>query len=113
MTTEEPTQPTEPAPRRLLRTRSDRVIAGVCGGIARYLRVDATVVRVVTVASLVIGGLGLILYLAALLVVPEEDSERPAPVNRGGGVAVAAIAALIVLGLIVVPGVGFFAGWIV
>src|SRR5436305_1078786 len=51
------TQPT-PEPRRLTRSSSDKVIGGVCAGIAKYLNVDVTVVRVVAVLlALVVGGL--------------------------------------------------------
>lgn len=64
-------------PRRLERSRDDRAVAGVCAGVARYLGVDATVVRVVTVALLAFGGFGAFLYLAAWLLVPEQGAERP------------------------------------
>jgi phage shock protein PspC (stress-responsive transcriptional regulator) len=60
-------------PRRLYRSRSDRVIAGVCGGLARYFRIDPVIVRVVAVALVFLGGAGVLLYLAAVLMVPDED----------------------------------------
>lgn len=58
------------------RSRDDRMIAGVCGGLARYLNVDPVVVRVVTAALTVVGGVGFVLYIAAWLLVPEEGSAR-------------------------------------
>ncbi len=62
--------------RKLYRARDERMIGGVCGGLARYLGMDPTIVRLLFVLSLfVIPGAipGLILiYLALLLVVPEE-----------------------------------------
>jgi phage shock protein C len=72
---EEPTM-TEPArgPRRLYRSRSDRMIAGVCGGLADYLGVDPTVVRLLTVASLLLPGPQVLAYLLAWILVPEEPA---------------------------------------
>ncbi len=83
-------------PRRLERSRDDRAVAGVCAGVARYLGVDATVVRVVTVALLAFGGFGAFLYLAAWLLVPEQGSERPllGPIDQRRTVQVAAIVVL-------------------
>jgi phage shock protein PspC (stress-responsive transcriptional regulator) len=66
-----------PQPRRLERSRQDRVLAGVCGGLARYLGVDPVLVRIVVVAAMVFGGFGAVAYLAAWLLVPEEGAERP------------------------------------
>ena len=62
------------APKRLTRSRDDRMISGVCGGLARYLNVDATLIRVLMVVALVVGffapGLA---YLIAWALIPEED----------------------------------------
>lgn len=61
--------------RRLYRSRDDRMIAGVCGGIARYLDLDATIVRLVAVALLIFGNAAtLIAYIAMAVVVPEEPA---------------------------------------
>ena len=49
--------------RRLYRSRTDRKIAGVCGGLAQYLNVDPTVVRIIFLVLLFIGGGGLLIYL--------------------------------------------------
>jgi phage shock protein PspC (stress-responsive transcriptional regulator) len=83
-------------PRRLERSRDDRAIAGVCAGLARYLDVDATVVRVVTVALLAFGGFGAFLYLAAWLLVPEQGAARPllGPIDQRRTVQIAAIVTL-------------------
>ena len=58
---------------RLYRCRSDRVIAGVCGGLANYLGMDPTIVRIIAVALLLlgVGSLG-VAYIVAWLVIPEE-----------------------------------------
>ena len=59
--------------KRLYRTNaSDAVLCGVCGGIARYLNVDPTVVRVVTALLVACAGLSLWVYIIAALIMPPE-----------------------------------------
>jgi phage shock protein C len=48
-------------------------IAGVCGGIAEYLNVDPTIVRVIFVALAIAGGHGLLLYIALWLIMPKPE----------------------------------------
>ncbi len=67
-----PTPPPAPAPRKLYRSRSDRMIGGVCGGLAAYLGVDSTVVRLIAVATILLPGPSIIAYLLAWIIVPEE-----------------------------------------
>ncbi len=62
----------EPAPRKLYRSRSDRAIAGVCGGLAEYLRVDPLAVRLLTLFLIVFGGLSVWIYIILWLIVPQE-----------------------------------------
>lgn len=58
---------------KLRRSRNDRMVAGVCGGIARMFGMDAALVRILLVAATLLGfGAGAVLYLIAWLVVPEE-----------------------------------------
>jgi phage shock protein C len=59
-------------PTRLYRSRSERMIAGVCGGLAAYFGVDPTLVRILALATFLIPGSGVIAYLVAWLIVPEE-----------------------------------------
>lgn len=67
-----------PPPRKLTRSRGDKFLGGVCGGVARYLNMDPTLVRVLwVVLSLVTSGAGLLVYLVMLFVVPEEDQVPP------------------------------------
>ena len=67
----EPTQ--SKAPFRLHRSRTDRMIGGVCGGLAESLGVDAGLIRIGPVALTVLGaGAGVVLYVAAWLLAPEE-----------------------------------------
>ncbi|MFN2146587.1 MAG: PspC domain-containing protein [Anaerolineales bacterium] len=58
--------------RRLYRSRSDRMVAGVAGGLAEYLNIDSTIVRLLFVFFALAGGPGLLVYIVMLLVVPEE-----------------------------------------
>jgi phage shock protein PspC (stress-responsive transcriptional regulator) len=59
-------------PRRLCRPAHDRMLAGVASGLARYLGVDVTVVRIMLVVLCFVGGIGVPFYLASWLLVPEE-----------------------------------------
>jgi phage shock protein C len=54
------------------RSRSEKMVAGVCGGLAAYFGVDPTVVRVVFAAITVLGGAGVLLYLVLWAVMPME-----------------------------------------
>lgn len=69
--------------RKLMRSRTDEKIAGVCGGFAEYLDIDSTLVRLIWVAALFLGGGGLIAYLVAWIVMPlepeKEGASSPAP----------------------------------
>ena len=58
--------------RRLFRSRDDRMIAGVAGGLGEFLTLDPTVVRLLLVASIFFGGTGILVYIAMMLIVPEE-----------------------------------------
>ncbi len=58
--------------RKLRRSRSERMIAGVCGGIGEYLHVDAPVIRLAFVGLTLFGGAGAVVYLAAWIVMPLE-----------------------------------------
>jgi phage shock protein PspC (stress-responsive transcriptional regulator) len=59
-------------PRKLYRSRTDRKLAGVCGGLGQYFNTDATLIRVLFVVLAVLGGSGPILYLALWIIVPNE-----------------------------------------
>lgn len=57
----------------LSRSSSNRVIAGVCGGLAEYFRVDPILVRLVWLALVLAGGAGIIMYIIALIIMPEKQ----------------------------------------
>ena len=76
--------------KRLVRTRKGRLLAGVCSGIAEYVGIDVTVVRLVFVAlGVVTFGVGVLIYLAAWIVIPEEGEDQSIAENMlkktGGG----------------------------
>jgi phage shock protein C len=58
--------------KRLYRARDDRMIAGVCAGLAQYLDVDPTIVRLLFVLGFVAGGATFWAYLVMMLIVPEQ-----------------------------------------
>lgn len=65
--------------RRLYRCRHDRRLAGVAGGIAEYFDADPTLVRILWILSIFLGGTGLLLYLAMAIIVPLESETGFAP----------------------------------
>lgn len=73
---------------RLYRSRTDRQISGVVGGIAEYFDVDASLLRIAFVLMSIIGGFGLTLYIALWLIMPEApkyiqvDGEKPKRKNK-------------------------------
>lgn len=66
-------------PRRLRRSRNDRWVGGVCGGLAEYLNMDATLVRVaVVIIALVTAAIPVAaIYVLMMLLIPEADSQQP------------------------------------
>jgi phage shock protein C len=73
-----PAPPGAPAPRTVRRSRGDRVIAGVCGGLGRYLAIDPVLLRVAFIILALANGLGLIAYVVAWVAIPEEGADQPA-----------------------------------
>ena len=60
--------------RKLVRSRTNRMLCGVCGGVGEYLNVDPTLVRLLWVLCSLAGcGTGLIIYIAAALIIPEDN----------------------------------------
>jgi len=56
--------------KRLYKSRRDRIIDGVCGGIGEYLGIDPTIIRIIFLLLFFVGGAGLILYIAGMLIIP-------------------------------------------
>ena len=57
---------------RLYKSKNNKMIAGVCGGIAEYFNVDATLIRLAWLLAVFFGGSGLVLYIMAMIIVPER-----------------------------------------
>lgn len=87
--------------RQLYRSRTNRIIAGVAGGIGEYLGVDPTIVRLIWVVLALTGGVGIIAYFAAWIIIPEcprqEASEPPENISTKTGLMIGLI--LVALGV--------------
>jgi phage shock protein PspC (stress-responsive transcriptional regulator) len=127
---EAPTQPTEsqseaqraPQPRRLRRSSSDRVLAGVSGGLGSYFGVDPVIFRIGFALSVFFGGIGAVAYLLLAVFVPTDgDPDRAqrigARLQRAGiwrGLGIVALALVAICGLFALAGGAAFAvalGW--
>ena len=104
-TTPLPEPPEAPSSRRLTRSSSDRVIAGVAGGLGRYFSIDPVVVRIAFIVGAFFGGAGVIAYGAAWLLVPSDDGK-----SRGDAAGVARRLG-IALGMLVLTGVALVGGF--
>jgi phage shock protein PspC (stress-responsive transcriptional regulator) len=66
--------------KKLFRSKSDKFLGGVCGGLADYFQIDSNLIRVLFVILAFAGGAAIILYIAALIIIPEnpaqEDNQR-------------------------------------
>ena len=65
--------------KRLYRSRDDRMIAGVCGGLGEYFNIDPTIVRLVLLFLTLWGGGGVLVYFLAWIVIPEQPVNAKAP----------------------------------
>lgn len=64
---------------KLFRSEKDRMIGGVCGGLAEYFSIDSTIVRLIFALIVIYGGSGLILYIILWIVVPTESEVKHTP----------------------------------
>lgn len=108
--------------RVLRRSREDRVLGGVSGGLGRYFGVDPILIRLAWVALVLVGGSGVLLYIIAWIIIPEEkvgehigtvpatttDSAMAMRLLIGGGLIVIGAALLLRL---VIPGIEFRYVW--
>lgn len=63
--------------RKLRRSRNDKILAGVCGGIGEYFNIDSTIVRLAFVLMAFMGGFGMVAYIVAIFIMPEKESYKP------------------------------------
>ena len=115
-----PPPPPGPPRRRLTRSTTDRYLGGVAGGLGEYFAIDSVIVRIGLIALTLLGGAGVVLYLAALLLVPSEDGtqstfSRYTQRADGGRTQALSVIALIVIGCVVfiaLAAAGAVVGWI-
>ena len=63
--------------RKLYRSQTQRMIAGVCGGLAEYFNLDATLMRVLFLLLAVFGGSGIVIYIVMWIIVPDASNAPP------------------------------------
>ncbi|MCL4246758.1 MAG: PspC domain-containing protein [Anaerolineae bacterium] len=73
--------------KRLVRSKTDRQISGVCAGIAQYFELDPTVVRLIFVVATILGGPGLLIYIVLAIVMPEESSDSVIEKSKNDDIA--------------------------
>lgn len=61
------------APKRLKRSLTDKMLAGVCGGLAKYFEIDTTLIRLIFAFAAIFAGTGILAYLVMWIIVPKED----------------------------------------
>lgn len=61
--------------KRLYKSKSDKMICGVCGGIAQYFGIDSTLVRLIVAVLCITGGTGVLFYILASFIIPENPEE--------------------------------------
>lgn len=103
MDTNRPTNPNQIGT-RIYRSETNRMLAGVCGGIARYLNIDVTLVRLFFVLFSLAGGSGVLLYIILAIVIPSDSQAAPGtlaatPGASNGQSALVIGAGLLILGL--------------
>ena len=73
--------------KKLMRSRTDKKIAGVCGGFADYFEVDVTLLRILWLMLVCIGGWGVIGYVIAWIAMPQQPQTVVAPATAGSALA--------------------------
>lgn len=71
-----PEYSSEPEPRKLYRSRRNRSIAGICGGLGEFFDADPTIIRLVTLLLILFGGLSIWAYIILWIVIPEEPTRK-------------------------------------
>jgi len=74
----------QPTPKKLMRSRTDRKIAGVCAGLAQYLDLDTSLVRILWFFVGIVSGIfpGIIAYILAWIIIPEEPLRLPVAASQ-------------------------------
>jgi phage shock protein C len=74
-----------PTMKRLYKSRTSRMIDGVCGGVAEYFGVDPTLVRIAWLLLAFMGGMGIVLYFVAMILMPKNPDAVPPPSGDPAG----------------------------
>lgn len=61
--------------KRLYKSRKNKIVGGVCGGLAEYLNMDPTIVRIIAGVLCLVKGIGLLVYIIACIVMPYDDED--------------------------------------
>lgn len=99
--------------KRLYRSRYDRMISGVCGGIADYLSIDVILIRILWIIITLFGGIGLFIYIAGIIIIPENPSQEEAdednkPIMRNDKTLFWGALLIIVGAILIFREMGFF-----
>ncbi|MGH9065391.1 MAG: PspC domain-containing protein, partial [Acidimicrobiales bacterium] len=92
-----PTHDPLSGPFPLARSDHDRILGGVCGGLAAHFGIDPVVIRILAVALAFLGGVGVLLYVAAWLVLPDEGGAAVGRRSTAGKVLLAVVGGLALL----------------
>jgi phage shock protein C len=71
------------SPKKIFKSREDRVLFGVCGGIGEYLNVDPNAIRLLWIIFMFAGGAGVVAYIVAYFIIPERPRARKTCENCG------------------------------
>ena len=100
--------------KRLYRSKKDKIIAGVCGGIAEYFAIDPVWVRLIAVLLVFADGIGILLYIIAWVLIPENPSQKSTKKTAAEETVEKAIkknkrdnATLVIGAIVLVVGLGF------
>jgi phage shock protein PspC (stress-responsive transcriptional regulator) len=93
----ETTQELPPEPRRLVRPREGRVLGGVCAGLGRYFNLDPIIFRIGAIVLVLVGGAGLLAYIAAVLLIPAEDSSGQPAESRNRWLVIGGVILLLLV----------------
>jgi phage shock protein C len=97
--------------KRLTRSSTDKMLGGVCGGIAEYFQVDSTLVRLAFIFLLFLGGSGILLYLVGLVIMPARPLSTAevgaAPVKKTDSSKIWGILLIAIGGVVFLSNVGF------
>lgn len=106
------------APRKLFRSSTDRVIAGVCGGIAEYFNIDSTIVRVCFALLILSGGVGVLAYIVFWMIIPvagstqESDASHTVTGNKTSNRRTVFGVIVLAIGIIALANTLFPHGWL-